>query len=945
MRTERERGKEAPLLARLLVRLTDGVCRWPWLVLAFTVVTCGLSVYLACARLAFHTQRSDLINPHKDFQKRWLAYLAEFGDDEDMVVVVQGRDRARMEQALETLARNVAAKPALFDRLFYKVDLRALRNRALLFLPVGEIARIQDNLRSMNLLLEPPFIGPLDPLAGWKQLTLAQLVQEARRRARKLPTAGPLDEDDAQFLAQFAAIALSAAAVLDDPARYASPWHSILHQQPDQKDLLAEPQYFFSGDGTLAFLLVRPVKDTSSFTSARENVEGLHAIVADVRRTFPDLSFGLTGLPVLETDEMVASQTDTHTASWLALAGVAVLYLVVFRSYRYPALTVATLLVGTVWAMGWLTLTVGHLNILSSTFAIMLIGMGDYGILWVTRYDQERAAGADVLAATRATAASVGPGVLTAAVTTALAFFATMFADFQAIAELGWIAGSGILLCALSCFLVMPALLRLLDRREVVAAARPHPAGTPAVLPLRPRGLTAWLPALADRPRWVIGVSLAACAALAGLALRVGYDHNLLHLQAEGLDSVNWELKLIDHTAGASWHALSYTATPEEALALKARYEKLPEVSRVVEVASLVPRDQPHKLEQLRDIQHRLRRLPKRGALIPHQRPGAERLEATVADLLSAVRPLADEARPVLRQFVGSLEALHGRLKATDRQTASARLQQFEQWLARDLAEDLHRLREVSTPEPIAVADLPASLRERYVGKNGKWLLRVFAKDSLWDYRPLCHFVEQIRTVDSQATGQPFGTLEGLRAMKHGFRWAGLYAFLAIFAVLLLDFRTLKHTLVALAPLVMGMTAALGVMGLCGVPLNPANMIAFPLILGVGADNGVHVLHDYRSRRRRHAYTLNRSTGRGIMVAALTTILGFGTLMISCHRGLASLGLVLTLGVSCCMLTALVFLPAVLRILSERRRKVVEPAVIAVEARRLAAMDRMSGAA
>src|SRR5438128_8282749 len=117
---------------------------------------------------------------------------------------------------------------------------------------------------------------------------------------------------------------------------------------------------------------------------------------------------------------MAASQKDTERASWLAIGGVALLYLVVFRSFRFPALTVGTLLIGTAWAMGWLTLTVGHLNILSATFAVMLIGMGDYGVLWISRYEQERQAGADVLAALHTTVCSVGPGILTAGTTTAL---------------------------------------------------------------------------------------------------------------------------------------------------------------------------------------------------------------------------------------------------------------------------------------------------------------------------------------------------------------------------------------------------------------------------------------------------------------------------------------------------------------------------------------------
>src|SRR5262249_3077671 len=156
--------------------------------------------------------------------------------------------------------------------------------------------------------------------------------------------------------------------------------------------------------------------------------------------------------------------------------------------------------------------------------------------------------------------------------------------------------------------------------------------------------------------------------------------------------------------------------------------------------------------------------------------------------------------------------------------------------------------------------------RERYVGQHGKWLLRIFAKECLWEYSALRTFTAQVQTVDPEATGKPFTTFEGLRAMKHGFLWAGFYALVAMVLVLLLDFGTLRHTLIALLPLAMGLIVTLGVMVLCGYSLNPANMIAFPLILGVGADNGVHVLHDFRDHKAGGPYRLNRSTGRGILV-------------------------------------------------------------------------------
>jgi hypothetical protein len=246
------------------------------------------------------------------------------------------------------------------------------------------------------------------------------------------------------------------------------------------------------------------------------------------------------------------------------------------------------------------------------------------------------------------------------------------------------------------------------------------------------------------------------------------------------------------------------------------------------------------------------------------------------------------------------------------------RLQDFEERLAGDLAEDLHRLREVSQPRAITVEDLPQGLRERYVGQHGKWLLRIFAKECLWEFGPLEDFCQRIRTVDSEATGKPFGTVEGLKAMKDGLVRAGLYAFAVISVVLLIDFRRPKRALLALAPLVLGVLFSVGILSLFGVPLNPANMIAFPLILGVGVDNGVHMLHDYLLRRADGRPSISHAIGRGVLVKAMTTMIGFGTLMISSERGLSGLGLILTLGVGCSMLTALFFLPAVLYLRDRR---------------------------
>src|SRR5262249_2499344 len=230
--------------------------------------------------------------------------------------------------------------------------LRPLHDRALLFLPEEQVRSIRDNLGDMGDLLETD--GELAQYA-WRGLGLRLLTAEAARRVAALTPGRPLSPADARFFGQYAAVCRAADAYLADPGSYANPWGSLVERPADEKDLLAEPQYFFNGDGTLAFLLCRPVKEPGSFTAALKSVGALRDLIAEVHPRPPEREIGLTGMPVLEPDEMAAAEHDTRLASWLAIGGVSVLFLLVYRGIAYPLLTVVTLLTGTAWAMGWVT--------------------------------------------------------------------------------------------------------------------------------------------------------------------------------------------------------------------------------------------------------------------------------------------------------------------------------------------------------------------------------------------------------------------------------------------------------------------------------------------------------------------------------------------------------------------------------------------------------------
>jgi uncharacterized protein len=934
------RPEQPDRLARITTAFVAWVSRHPRAVLFAALALTVASVALAYTKLEYHTQRNDLLSADKPCQKRWQKYLDAFGDDDDMVVVAEGAHRERMKAALDDVAAELRKHPELFDRVFHRADLRPLADRALLYLPPEEIDAIRDRIDRMG-----PLLGDLGPLA-WRKFSVQSLLGNASKALEKRAAGHELSTTERDLLAFLPSVATSAAATVRDPASSPpSPFSpasraSLAGQsrldagsgkgagglgssdptpnpspkgRGEQEKTLTEPQYFFTPDGSLAMLTCRPKKAAQSFTPAKEANDTMRAILAEVGARHPGVALGLTGLPVLETDEMVMSDIDSTRASWLALAGVAILYFVVYRGFRYPLLTVGSLVVGTVWALGWATLTVGHLNILSATFAVMLIGLGDYGVLWVAQYDEQRKLGLSTEEALRHTAAHAGPSVMVAALGTALAFFATTLADFKAVAELGWIAGCGVLFCALACLTVLPAALVLLESWRAGGVSPPsNPQPTthteePTALPF-PR---TFLPALAARPRLVLAVGallLLVCATFAG---RLQYDHNLLNLQARGTDSVAWERKLIDRTAGATWDAMSVAHSREEALALKAKYEALPEVGKVVEVASLVPDRQERKLPAVAAIHAKLANLPPK-----------EKLPVPSGSDPAAVRELAERAA----QLAGSDTALS--LAVTDLAQAvsespnvAARLRDFDRRLVSELAAELHALKAVTRPAPIALADVPSELRERFVGANDEYLVRAFAKDSLWDFAALQTFTTAAQTADPGATGKSFRTLEGLRQMKSGFERAGVYALAAIVLVLAVDFRRVSGLLLGLFPLGVGIVFTLGLMALCGVPLNPANMIALPLIVGVGVDNGVHVLHDYRSRDQRRAYRLGAATGRGVLVAGLTTVLGFGTMLTARHEGMASLGLALTIGVSCCMVAALLLLPAILHLHDRVRLK------------------------
>jgi hopanoid biosynthesis associated RND transporter like protein HpnN len=651
-------------------------------------------------------------------------------------------------------------------------------------------------------------------------------------------------------------------------------------------------EYFLTSQGKMGFVLLRLADSQESFAQGSESIDRLRGLITEARARHPETRIGLTGLPVMENDEMRSSQTAMLKASLLSLFGVACLFVAGFGGLRHPLMTVAALLLAMGWSFGYITFSVGHLNILSVSFGVILIGLGiDFGVHYVARYLQLRGGIRSSDEALVETAGSVGPGIVTGAITTAIAFFTAGFTEFTGIAELGVIAGGGILLCCVAALLVLPAMVHLSDGHRVGQ-----------ILP-SPLDIHTWMRPLFARPLLLLAVTTVGTAAVSVGIKDLWYDHNLLNLQAEGLESVELERRLLAESDQSVWFALSIAESREELLTRKSQFLELPSVQGVKEIASLIPTESEEKLKIIAQIRSRLADLPERPPQIapdPPERLGRElaKAQALLAGFSGSARTQRglDQVRDILRRM--SPGGCHKRLSA------------YQYDMAGDLLSRLHTLRAIASPEPPKLSDLPESLVTRFVGQGGRFLLQIYSNADIWDMEAMEQFVREVRSVDPRVTGNPLQTYEASRQMKRSYEQAAWYALAAILMILYLDFRSLRHTLLAMFPVGLGMLQLFGILGLLDVPLNPANMIVLPLILGIGIDDGVHVIHDFR--RRNGPYRMSASTASAVLITSLTTMVGFGSLMIASHRGLQSLGRVLTIGVSCCLFTSLIMLPALL---------------------------------
>ena len=853
---------------RVLPALVAFVCRRPWWTIVAAALLAALALFGIAHTIAMSSDTSALIAPNVPWRAAERRMDAAFPANGDVIlVVVDGVTPELAEQAAAGLTRQLAADHANFRSVTRPDGGDFFAREGLLFGSRAEVAAT-----TARMIEAQPFLGPLaaDPsLRG---------IADALGTMLRGVASGDATPARIEPAMRGIAGALEAQAA-GRPAFFS--WQALLG---GDSGALAAPRR--------RLILVRPVLDYGSLLPG-ERPSG--AIRGAARSLGLDAAHGvqvrLTGSVPL-SDEEFASLADKWwmVAGAMLVAMLGTLWLAT-RSMRITAAILATTIAGLIVTTALATMLIGTLNLISVAFIPLFVGLGvDFGIQLSVRFQAERHDGAGTADAMRRAAAGLGPSLLLAAGAICLGLLAFVPTAYRGIAELGKIASMGMVVALLASVTLLPALLM------VVGAGPPaREMGSPGLAPLE-RFLHA-------RRRVVLGAFALAMAGSIALLPFVRFDFDPLDLRNPAGEAMA-TLTALRHDPDRNPNTIDILAPDiAAARALAARLARVPEVGRVLTAESFVPEDQAPKLATIADARALLDLTLDPFAPLPPPGDGetATALGRTAAALTNAAGSGRDAGAIAARRLAAQFRRLAGG-SPRERTQASA-------MLVPPLATMLDGMRASLAAAPVADADLPRDIRADWIAADGRARVQVVPKPGYGEGDGLARFTHAVLAIAPDATGVAVSTQGAARTIATAFIQAGVLALVVVSLLLFAALRDAREVAFTLAPVVLSGFLTLGTCVLIGQPINFANIIAFPLLFGVGVAFHIYFVMAWRGGA---TDLLQSSLARAIFFSALATGTAFGSLCLSQHPGTASMGKVLMLSLVWTLVCALVFEPALL---------------------------------
>ena len=836
-------------------------------VLAALLLALGAGWYTS-AHFAMNTDEAKLISADVGWRKTEIAFDALFPQQSNLIlVVIDGATPELAEAAASRLTAKIATDKTLFPRVARPDGGDFFNHNGLLFLSLGEV-----QATAQQLFRAQPFLGAMaaDPsLRGVMDSLSTALLGVTTGQAQL----GDLDGPMARF-------GDSLAAAAQGRTQYLS-WRSLVTGAP------AKPQEI------RRFIEVQPRLD---FDALEPGARASNALRADAKAL--DLT-PENGVTVRLTGDVPLSDEEFGTLTdrvWLMtgamMGGVLLTLWLALRSFKVIFAILVTLAVGLAVTMAIGLVAVGVFNIISIAFIALFVGLGvDFGIQFSVRYRSERFHQPDLAKALCHTGRSVGVPLALAALATAVGFFSFLPTQYTGVAELGFVAGIGMVVAFLLSITMLPALLMLLK-----PAGENEDVGFAALAVVDAY--------LAKHRRTVLRIAALAGTLALVLTVLLRFDSNPLDLRSPKVESVSTLFDLMKDP-GTSPNTIDATAPSLAAAdALAARLAKLSLVSQVLTLSSFVPEDQDKKLAVIADADSLLdstinpfdvKPPPSDTDLIASFKATAGKLRAAAAH--AAGKPAADA-----RRLADALNALADG-PAANRARAAIAIVPGLQTLLQQLSNSL------SPSSRVSLASLPADMKAEWIAPNGTARVQVFPKDTSIVPAALSAFSDQVLAAAPDASGAPISIRESGRTIVSAFVEAGVLSFITIFVLLVAVLRRARDVAMTLIPLVLAGLLTLATCVLLHMKLNFANIIALPLLLGIGVAFNIYFVVAWRAGAKNF---LQSSLTRAVIFSALTTASGFGTLWLSKHPGTASMGELLMISLGWTLVTTLFVSPALL---------------------------------
>ncbi len=691
-----------------------------------------------------------------------------------------------------------------------------------------------------------------------------------------------------------------------------------LHAQLEERVGLPMTRYRFSPSREALAFDVVATKNILSIGDARPFIAWLNEELDAARLANPDVTITTAGMPVMFKEESEAILNNFVLVTVLGFLGILAVFIIGFERVGLPSLAAIPLVMGNVWTFGVVTLVRGEITLFALTFPVLLFGLGvDYAIHLLSGYSEQRRAGLGPEAALQATFDLLGAGMLTGALTTALAFLVMLMSSFYGLQDMGFTAGAGVLLALLSMLTVLPALVIKWDLR---AQHRGE------ILPHVPFAFLPPLGAFVRRNAYpVMAAFLTLTLIFAYFTSGVGISRNYMDMLPEGLPSTAAQARLME-LYGTSGESIAFHAeTLEEAERIRQAALRAPSVAEVLSPSMLIPEGQADKGDAIASLAERLDRIAPTAPATPRSYDAAEiaQLREHLASLKVSALQMSLLAATLygepVREAASELRQAINRLDARADLSSAARLMRLDSLFAAQVQEDFQRLRRMTQNRTLSAEQLPPSLLTQVRGKDGQWLVVVRARGDVWDETTREAFLEDMARIGTNQAGMITAWDKGVRSLVGELPGVFAWTSLIIGGLVLLDLRSIRHTVLALAPLVLALLWTIGILGIIGENFNILSVVALPLLVGIGIDSSVHLMH--RIRHDGDLSTALEHSGKALILSSLTTLIGFGSLMLSTHAGFYGLGFATAIGMLFSLILCLVLLPALVVIFADNLLK------------------------